>query len=150
MSCISSMNKAIPTPRSAATDPAPRHRHVDSQLADRGDPRGSLGGLGVPGEEGLEHAEEVVDPLRGPVSRCQLPHRHVQRAADRPADRLLGPGLDLPRSPQPLHRHGTERVEQHRLAHAAQAGQDHAAFWPAASDALQDDFKLSQFPVPAG
>jgi hypothetical protein len=74
----------------------------------------------------------------------------VQGAADRPADRLIRPGLDLPSPPQALDRHRPERIQQHSLAYAAQPGQDHAAFWPATGNALEHDLELSELPVPPG
>ena len=80
----------------AATD----GRHVDAQMRDER----PLGSLRVARGEGLEHAEEVLDPVRRPVPWRQFPDRHVQRASDRPADRLVGPRLDLAGPPQPLQR----------------------------------------------
>ena len=53
---------------------------------------------------------EVIDPLRRPVTASQFPHRHVQGAAYRAADRLIRVGFDLGRPPQargpigPIHK----------------------------------------------
>jgi len=155
------MNKAMPTPRSVATDAeqfgqvnlqvagvgaAAHGRHVDAQV--RGER--ALRRPGVAGREGLQHAEEMLDPVRGAVPGRQFPHRHVQRGGDRPADRLFRPGLDLPGSPEPLQRHGPERVQQHGLADAAQPGQHHAAFRAAAGYSFQDHFELAKLAVTAG
>jgi hypothetical protein len=74
----------------------------------------------------------------------------VQRGRDRPSDRLVGPGLDLARAPQPLHGHGLERVEQDGLADAAQAGDDHAALGTATGHPLEHDFELLQLSVTPG
>jgi hypothetical protein len=125
---------------------APDRRHVDAQV--RGER--ALGGLRVAGGEGLEHAEELLDPVRRPVPRRQFPDRHVQGARDRPADRLLRPRLDLAGAPQPLQRHGPERVQQDGLAHPAQPGQHHAALRPAAGDPFQHDLELAELTVSAG
>ena len=130
----------------ARVGPAAHGRDVDAQL---GDDR-ALGAAGVAGGERLEHAQEVIDPVRRPVPGRQLADGHVQRAGDRPPDRLLGPGLDLAGAPQPLHRHRPEGVQQHGLADAAQPGQHHAALRPAAGDPLQHDLELGDLTVTAG
>jgi hypothetical protein len=54
-----------------------------------------------PRAEGLQHPEELVDPVRRAVVRGQLTDRHVQRGGDRAAQRLVRPGLYLAGSPQP-------------------------------------------------
>ena len=80
----------------------------------------------------------------------EFPDGHVQRAADGPADRLIGPGLDLSRPPQALHRHRAERVEQDGLADPAEPGQHHAAFWAAPRYPFEHDLELGEFAVAAG
>ena len=118
-SCISSTNSAMPTPRSAATarrrrtarsgrSPCRRSRPGPVPRARRCPGAGevALRRLWVPGREGLEHAEEVLDPVgrtvaggsRGPpcaarprpgggwtardgprASRCPKPCRAIER-----------------------------------------------------------------------
>ena len=92
----------------------------------------------------------MIDPVRCPVPGRQLSHGHVQGPGNRPPDRLIRPGLDLAGTPEPLHRHRPERVEQHGLADAAQPGQDHAALGAAARDPLEHDLKLPDLTVTAG
>ena len=72
--------------------PAALGGHVDAQ---RDADRGSLGRLGVAQGEGLEDAEEVLDPVRSAMAGREFPHGHVHRGRDRPPDRLVRPGLDL-------------------------------------------------------
>ena len=71
-------------------------------------------------------------------------------AGDRAAQRLVGPGLDLAGAPEPADRLRAQRVEQHGLADAAQAGEDQAALGPAAGDALQHDVEDVQLPAAPG
>ena len=100
--------------------------------------------------ERLEHAEELVDPVGRAVPRRQLADRHVQRGGDRPAQRLVRPGLDLAGAPEPADRLRAQRVEQHRLADAAQPGEHQAALGPAAGDPFQHDVEDVQLAVAAG
>ena len=125
----------------------PRGGHVDAQLNRH---RGALGRLRVAERERLEHGQELLDTVGRAMPRGELTHRHVQGGRDRAPDRLLGPRLDLPGAPQPLHRHRPERVEQHGLADAAQARQHHAAFGPPARHAFQDDLELADLTIAPG
>ena len=85
-----------------------------------------------------------------PVVRGELADRHVQRGRDRAAQRLVGAGLDLAGAPEPADGGGAQRVEQHCLADAAQAGEDEAAFGPAAGHPLEDDIERVQFTAASG
>jgi hypothetical protein len=71
------------------------------------------------------------------VVRGELADRHVQGGGDRAAQRLVRPRLDLAGAPEPADRRRPQRVEQHRLAHAPQAGEHQAAFRAAAGDPFQ-------------
>ena len=66
----------------------------------------------------------------------------MQGARDRPPDRLVGPCFYLSCSPQPADGHRAEGVQQNGLADTAQAGEHHAALWPATSDPLEHHLKL--------
>ncbi len=85
----------------AGVGAAARRRDVDAQLRRI---RPLRRGRVTDGER-LEHAEEVIDPVRRPVPGRELADRHVQRRGYGPPDRLVRPRLDLPRAPEPLHRH---------------------------------------------
>lgn len=74
----------------------------------------------------------------------------MQGGRHRTPDRLVGPSLDLPGPPQPLHGHRLEGVEKDGLADAAQTGDDHAALRAATRHPLQDDFELLQLAVASG
>ena len=131
----------------ARVGPAAGGGHVDAEL---GADRGSLGRLRVAQRERLEHAEEVVDPVRRAVPGRELADRHVQRARDRAADGLVGPRLELARSPQALQCHRPERVEQHGLADAAQAGEHHGPLGPGPGHSLEYHLELADLPVSPG
>jgi hypothetical protein len=131
----------------AGVGPAALEGGVD---AERDRDRGPLGQLGVALGEGLEHAEEVLHPVRGAVPGREFAHRHVQRARHRPPDRLVRPGLDLAGAPQPLEGHRPERVQQHGLADAAQPGEHHAPLRTAPRDPLQHHLELADLPVAPG
>jgi hypothetical protein len=131
----------------AGVGAAAGRRHVDAGLP----PVAQLRvGRCRPQCERLEHTEEVVDPVRRAVPGGQLAHGHVQRGRDRAAQRLVGPGLDLPGAPQPADGLRAQRVEQHRLADAAQPGEHEAALGAAARDPLQDDIEHVQLTAAAG
>ena len=112
--------------------------------------RAPAGRSGRPQRERLEHAEELVDPVRRAVARGQLADGHVQRGGDRAAQRLVGPRLDLAGAPEPADGLRAQRVEQDRLADAAQAGEHQAALGAAAGDPLQDDVEDVQLAAAAG
>jgi hypothetical protein len=100
--------------------------------------------------EGLEDAEHLLDRLLVAVARTQLAQRHVQGGGDRPAQRLLRPGLDLAGAPAARDGRRAQLVEQHGLADAAQPGEHQRAFRPAVRDALQHDVERRQLGVAAG
>ena len=144
-SCISSMNSAMPLPMSAATPAASLSSSTRSISMSPESARPVAAGTSMPGcqrsrtlasagrlpqGERLEDAEDLLDRLLVLVPRPELAQRHVQRGGDRPAQRLLGPGLDLAGAPAAGDRRRAELVEQHRLADAAQAG-EHQASAPA-------------------
>ena len=127
-------------------------RHVDAGLpavAQLGRRAAAPGGSGALRER-LEYAEERVDPVRGAVPGRQFADRHVQRGGDRPAQRLVRPGLDLAGAPEVVDRLGAQRVEQDRLAHSPQAGEHQAAFGATAGDPFQHHVEDVQFPPPPG
>ncbi len=127
---------------------ADRGRHVDARLPSIA----QLGRLAGPDaeRERLQYAEKIVDPVRRAVVRGQLADGHVQGRRDRPAQRLVGPGLDLAGAPEDRDRLRAQRVEQHGLADAAQAGEDEGALGPPARHPLEDDLEDLQLAVAAG
>ena len=98
--------------------------------------------------EGLDHAQDV--PRLVVVAAGQLAHGEVQRPGQRPADRLVGPGLELAGAPAAAHRGRTHRVEQHGLADAAQPGEHDRAFRPPAGHPLEQHVEAGQLAVAAG
>ena len=82
---------------------------------------------------------------RGPSSRSAM-----CSAEDRPAQRLLGPRLDLAGAPAAGDRGRAQLVEQHGLADAAQPGEHEGAFGPAVRDPLEDDVEGRELGVAAG
>jgi len=101
--------------------------------------------------EGLDHTQDLVD-LRGvrAAAATEFPDGEVQCAGERSTQRLVGPGLELAGSPAPSDSRRPQRVEQHRLADPAQAGEDERAFGPAAGDAFEDDVECLELTVTAG
>ncbi len=165
-SCISSMNRAMPVPTSVATLAASVNSSTRSISMSPESARPIAAGTSMPGcqrsrslvglpgghpqRERLQYAEKLVDPIGRPVVRGQLADGHVQRGRDRPAQRLVGPRLDLAGAPQAGDGLRPQRVEQHGLADAAQAGEDERALGPAARDPLEDDLEHLQLAVSAG
>ena len=162
-SCISSMKIAMPLPLSAASPP----RSVKSSTRSISMSPESAGprtaGASMPGlhwslhlgagprvalGEGLDHAEHVVDAVG--VAVAELADRLVQRAAERAAQPLVGPGLELAGAPLAAYGGAAQRVEQHRLADAAQPGQHEAALGAAAGHPLEDDVEGGELLVAAG
>ena len=131
----------------AGVGPAARGGDVDARLP-------AVAHLRVgrrhPQGEGLEDAEDLLHRLLVAVPGAQLAQRHVQRGGDRPAQRLLGAGLDLARAPAAGDRGRAQLVEQHGLADAAQPGEHERAFRTAVRDALEDDVEGAELGVPAG
>ena len=131
----------------AGVGPPGGRRDVDAGLPAVADLRvGRLAPLG----EGLEDAEDLLDRLLVAVPGAELAQRHVQRRGDRPAQRLVGAGLDLAGAPAARDRRRAELVEQHRLADAAQAGEHERALRTAVRDPLEDDVEGRQLGVAAG
>ena len=160
------MNSAMPVPTSVATLAASLSSSTRSISMSPESARPDAAGTSMPGcqrsrsfvgalavaaqRERLEHRQEVVDPVGRPVVRGELADRHVQRGRQRAAQRLVGPRLDLAGAPEPADGLRSQRVEQHGLADAAQAGEDEAAFRAAAGDALEHDVEDGQLPVATG
>ncbi len=132
-SCISSTKTATPLPRSAASPPTSFISSTRSISMSPESARPRTGGTSMPGlqrslqlrvrpglplGEGPDHAEHVVG-----IGVSELAHRLVQRARQRPAQRLVGPGLELAGPPALAHGLAAQRVEQHGLADPAQSGQ---------------------------
>src|ERR1700712_5731176 len=100
--------------------------------------------------EGLEHSGDLVDPVRVAMAVADLAHRGVHGLGEGEAQRLLGTRLDLAGAPGPCDRAAAQRVQQHRLADAAQPGEHHAPVGPAGGDALEGDLELLQLAVASG
>ena len=73
----------------------------------------------------------------------------VQRGGQRAAQVRVRPGLDLPGTPACANGHRAQLAQQHRLAHAAQPGEDEAAFRAAPGDPFEDDLEGVELPVAA-
>ena len=100
--------------------------------------------------EGLEHAGDLVDLVGVAVPVGDLADGGVHGLGEREPQRLVGSGLDLAGAPGALDRQAAQRVEQHRLADAAQAGEHHAAVGTAGGDPFEGDLELLQLAVAAG
>ena len=100
--------------------------------------------------ERLEHRQHLGHPVRRPVPDRQLAYGGVERAGQRPAQAGVGPRLDLPGAPEPVHRLRPQRVQQHRLAHPAQPGQHQAALRPTALHPLESHVERAQLRVAPG
>ena len=98
--------------------------------------------------EGADHAEHVVDLVGLAGGRARAPPGGARR--ERPAQRLVGAGLELAGPPAAAYGGTAQRVEQHRLADAAQPGQHQRALRAAAGDPLQHDVERRQLLVAAG
>jgi len=103
---------------------------------------------GVAVREGLDDAQHVVDRLL--VAMAELAHRLVQGAAQRPAQSLAGPRLELAGAPALAYGGPAQRVEQHRLADPAQSGEHEAALGTTLGDPLEDDVEGGQLLVTTG
>ena len=110
----------------------------------------SRAGGGSAQRERLEHAEHLVDPVLVAVPRASS--RSAMCSAEETGRRSDWSGrasiLPVPQPRQIAAR--AQRVEQHRLADAAQAGEHQRALGPAAGDPLQDDVEGRQLGVAAG
>jgi hypothetical protein len=121
------------------------HGHVDAGLP----AVAQLGSLGRGAQrERLEHAEDLLDPAGRAVADGDVADRPVQRGRQRAAQVRLGPGLDLAGAPAGADGHRAQFPQEHRLADAAQPGQDEAAFGTAPGDALEHDLERVQLAVP--
>ena len=163
-SCISSMNRAMPLPTSAASPAASLSSSTRSISMSPESARPLAAGTSMPGCQRSRTLASAADgPLGEGLDRRrgrrrsdswsgwrQLAQRHVQGRGDRPAQRLVGAGLDLAGAPAPGDRRGAQLVEQHGLADAAQPGEHQRALRPAARDPLEDDVEGRQLGVPAG
>ena len=98
--------------------------------------------------EGLDHAEDVVDVVGLRVA--ELADRLVQRAGQRPAQPLVGAGLELAGPPATPYGRRAEGVEQHGLADPPQPGEHQAALGTPAGDPLQHHVEGAQLLVTAG
>ena len=70
--------------------------------------------------ERLEYAGDLVDPVGIAVPVGHLADRCMHCLGQRKAKGLVGPRLDLAGAPGALHGQAAQRVQQHRLAHAAE------------------------------
>ena len=84
------------------------------------------------------------------VAVAELAHRLVQRGGQRPAQRLVGARLELAGAPAAADRGRAQRVEEHRLADAAQPGQDQRALRPLGGHAGEHDVERRELLVAAG
>src|SRR5690606_11189031 len=140
-SCISSMKTATPRPTSAASPPTSVSSSTRSISMSPESARPVSAGTSMPGF----HRSRSLAPG---CARCA--HVHVRHRGGGLAERLAGPGLDLAGSPAGADRGGPQRVAQHGLADAAQAGAHHRALRPAPAGPLEDDAEGLQLLVTAG
>ena len=105
-------------------------------------------GAGLALGERADDAEHVVDLVR--VRVAELADRLVQRSGQRPPQRLVGARLELAGAPALADRRRAQRVEQHRLADAAQPGQHQRALRAPAGDPLEHDVERRELLVAAG
>ena len=125
--------------------PAAHDRRVDARVPLVLEPRS---GPGVALGEGADHAEHLVGVVGSRVP--ELAHRLVQRRRERSAQPLVGAGLELAGAPLAADGGGAQRVEEHGLAHAAQAGEDQRPLGPAPLDPLQHHVERAELLVPPG
>ena len=130
----------------AGVGPSGDGRHVDARAATCS--RSLAPGRGVAQREGLDDAEHVVDVLAPRVA--ELAHGLVRGRGERSAQPLVGARLELAGAPVGPHGRPAQRVEQHGLADAAQAGQHDRALGATAGDALEHDVEGAQLLVTAG
>ena len=129
----------------AGVGPAPDRRRVDAgmpavpELGARA--RVALG-------EGPDDAEDVGDRLL--VGVPELADGLVQRRGERPAQALVGPGLELAGPPATAYGGRAQGVEQHGLADAAESGQHDAPLRAPVGDPLQHHVERRQLRAPAG
>jgi hypothetical protein len=128
--------------------PPADHRHVDARLPPRRRLAGPLRGRGLALREGLQHAEDV--PLTVLVRAGQLADRQVQRRRQRMPQRLVGPGLELAGTPTATYSRAAHRVEQHRLADAAQSDQHDGPFRAAPRHAFEHHVERLQLGIASG
>ena len=81
---------------------------------------------------------------------AELADRLVQRAGQRPAQRLVGPRLELAGPPALAHRLAAQRVEQHGLADPAQPGQHQRPLGPTPRHPLEHHVERAHLLVAAG
>ena len=94
---------------------------------------------GVALGERLDDAEHVGDVVG--LRMAELADGGVQRRAERSAQGLVGPGLELAGAPAGSHRGRAQGVEQHRLADAAEPGEDQGPFRPSFGDPFEHDLE---------
>ena len=113
----------------------------------RGGPAAPRARVALALAEGLDDAEGVVT---GAAGRSELTHGLVHGRGQGATQRLVGAGLELAGAPARADRGRAQRVEQHRLAHTPQAGEDDGPLRPAARHALQDDVEGVELLVAPG
>jgi len=84
------------------------------------------------------------------VRMSQLAHRGVQGGPHRTPDSLIRTRLEFAGAPARAHRSRSQRIQQHRLADPAQAGEDHRPFGSAACDSFEHDIEGVQLLVASG
>jgi hypothetical protein len=131
--------------------PPARRGDVDARLP----PVAHLGGRSVRPHppalgERLQDAQDLIHRLLVAVPGTELAQRHVQRGGDRPAQRLLGPRLDLAGAPTAGDGRRAQLVEQHGLPDATQPGEHEGALGAAVRDALQHHVEGRELRVAAG
>ena len=154
------MKTATPTPMSAARPPTSVNSSTRSISMSPESARPGVGGYldaGVPafGQFGAgarvafdERTDRAQRRVR--VRMSQLAHRRVQGGPHRTPDSLIRPRLELAGAPARAHRSRSQRVEQHRLADPAQAGEHHRPLGSAACDPFEHDIEGVQLLVASG
>ena len=124
-------------------------RHADAGVPAIAQPcRAPLRAAGrLPLSEGAHHPESLV---AGPTGRPQLADRLVHGGGERTTQGLFRPRLQLPGPPAGPHGRRPQRVEEHGLADATQAGEHDRAFRSSAGHPFEDDVEGVELLVATG
>ena len=100
--------------------------------------------------ERLERRRARARPPSARFGRASSRMARCSAADERPSQAAVRAGLELAGAPAAADGRAAHGVEQHGLAHAAQAGEHQAALGAAAGDALEHDVERRQLAVAAG